>query len=315
MYKHISYIIFLSTCALAWGMENTDDTFMPGPSKEPVQEEKKARPSTPNRKKKKSASTVLSEDGNSKMLNVKRISAMMKNKHEEVKVVPSKDPFIQALNLVPYKAAIKLAKKLINKGHNLNTVEEPSGDTYLHVAARKGYLEIVELLLEKGAAINAQNRFGATPLMAAAANERKEVVKLLMERGADDTIKNKFDQGAHTMAIRNGRFSIEEAMREKSPVPQEADPEDLKRQHEERFKREQAIRAEKNNAIFNQLEVIVQNMKDKDTQVEKLSHEAQLQEKERKELRNLRLSVQDLILNFDNAALKEDSPSVDKESK
>lgn len=49
--------------------------------------------------------------------------------------------------------------------------------------------ELVKLLLEKGANVNARNRFGRTPLSnALRGNSSTAVVQLLLDRGADVTV-------------------------------------------------------------------------------------------------------------------------------
>jgi uncharacterized protein len=60
----------------------------------------------------------------------------------------------------------------------------PGGKTPLHFAARDGHLEMVRLLLDKGAAIDDRDPNDITPLLLAASNDRVEVAKLLIERGA-----------------------------------------------------------------------------------------------------------------------------------
>lgn len=62
--------------------------------------------------------------------------------------------------------------------------------TALHRAAKIGRADKVAALLDKGADVNAYDRFGAmtcgyTPLMAAACRGQLETVKLLLDRGAD----------------------------------------------------------------------------------------------------------------------------------
>ena len=51
------------------------------------------------------------------------------------------------------------------------------------IAAQKGYLEVVRLLLEnEDVQVNQENEYGCTPLMLAAYNGHHEVVKLLLEK-------------------------------------------------------------------------------------------------------------------------------------
>jgi ankyrin repeat protein len=59
------------------------------------------------------------------------------------------------------------------------------GLTALHLAARNGRMEVAELLLAKGADVNAATSYGETPLYTAASNCRGEFVKLLLAKGAN----------------------------------------------------------------------------------------------------------------------------------
>lgn len=58
--------------------------------------------------------------------------------------------------------------------------------TWLHVAAKKGHLEMVEYLINKGIDIDARGDiFDASPLRVAAGAGHFEIVKYLIERGAE----------------------------------------------------------------------------------------------------------------------------------
>jgi hypothetical protein len=61
----------------------------------------------------------------------------------------------------------------------------------LHSAAGGGHEEVAELLLAKGADVNAKNNDGFTPLHSAAAQGHKDVAELLLAKGADANAKDK----------------------------------------------------------------------------------------------------------------------------
>jgi len=81
--------------------------------------------------------------------------------------------------------------------------------TPLLKAAWDGEAEIVTLLLEAGAKINAKaTDTGETALMNAVSSGHPEIVKILLEKGADVTPKNKFDFNAFTSAVAAGKMDM-----------------------------------------------------------------------------------------------------------
>lgn len=75
-------------------------------------------------------------------------------------------------------------------GINVDAVDG-EGLSPLHFACRKGYKDIVKLLLEKGANVNALSNTSVTPLHFAAASGNKEVIKLAVDGGADVSATDK----------------------------------------------------------------------------------------------------------------------------
>jgi ankyrin repeat protein len=80
------------------------------------------------------------------------------------------------------------ARLLLATDAELVHARDTDGSTPLHCAAWRGRPEIVALLLEAGADVNAQNRnehWGTTPLHAAAHANQAGIAQLLIEHGAD----------------------------------------------------------------------------------------------------------------------------------
>ncbi|MDE6128049.1 MAG: ankyrin repeat domain-containing protein, partial [Lachnospiraceae bacterium] len=69
-------------------------------------------------------------------------------------------------------------------GININAVDE-TGSAPLHYACKKGYRDIVKMLLEKGADVTQISNTSVTPLHMAAVSGNKEIIKLLTDEGAD----------------------------------------------------------------------------------------------------------------------------------
>jgi ankyrin repeat protein len=67
----------------------------------------------------------------------------------------------------------------------------------LHYAADRGHLEVVQLLLDHDADINAVDDSNQTALMFAAICDHAQLFKYLLDRGADHRIANSDDETVH----------------------------------------------------------------------------------------------------------------------
>ncbi|CAF3663445.1 unnamed protein product [Adineta steineri] len=111
---------------------------------------------------------------------------------------------------------------LINYFHaNINTQHLPGWKTALHYAvlAKSNRYDIVQILLQHGADVNAQDRYGTTPLMLAVLHSDCDIVHLLLEQaGANVRIHNQYHLTAFDFVkynltiindlIRNGAISF-----------------------------------------------------------------------------------------------------------
>jgi ankyrin repeat protein len=101
----------------------------------------------------------------------------------------------------------KSKENIINE---LNNLSQHKRNKILFEASYKGQIDIVKLLIETGADINAKNYNGyeSTPLMYALVAEHLEVVKLLIKAGANVNAKNIWGETALFLASRKGYEDI-----------------------------------------------------------------------------------------------------------
>ncbi|MDH3997681.1 MAG: ankyrin repeat domain-containing protein [Desulfuromonadales bacterium] len=81
-------------------------------------------------------------------------------------------------------------KELVEKGYDINSVDEDMSFTPLHYAAQYEHLEVINYLLSVGANVNAheEESIGETPLGNVSATCSYEVAEILIEAGANPTI-------------------------------------------------------------------------------------------------------------------------------
>ncbi|XP_039287001.1 protein phosphatase 1 regulatory subunit 12A isoform X18 [Nilaparvata lugens] len=98
------------------------------------------------------------------------------------------------------------AKEWLSNGELNDKPHPKTGATALHVAAAKGYIKVMELLLEGGADVNAQDLDGWTPLHAAAHWNQKDAAQLLTKHNCQMDMKNyvgqtPFDVAEYVMTV------------------------------------------------------------------------------------------------------------------
>jgi len=86
----------------------------------------------------------------------------------------------------------------------LQNAQGPKGESLLLLAVKKGDKEMVELLLNKGADINAPVTGGYTPLHAAAQNGQEGIILLLLKNKADINAVTDDGKSPLELAIQNG---------------------------------------------------------------------------------------------------------------
>jgi uncharacterized protein len=122
-----------------------------------------------------------------------------------------------------WKGDVATVRKLLSSGVNPDSTDDngicegrpnrataisSSGDTPLMRAAGCGHTEVVKLLLEDGADINARDSEGNTAISGAAYYMHADIVDLLLTRGADINVKDMDGNTLLMNAAGNGRLEV-----------------------------------------------------------------------------------------------------------
>jgi ankyrin repeat protein len=108
-----------------------------------------------------------------------------------------------------------VVKRLLGQGKSVNAASTVSGVTPLILAAQMGHEPIVDVLLDAGAAVNTTDTVNCTALMYASSKGYVGIVNKLLQRGADVNVKSPKDQldsTALTLAAGNGHDAVLELL-------------------------------------------------------------------------------------------------------
>jgi len=109
------------------------------------------------------------------------------------------------------KGDTEMVKRAISNGADVNA-NDKYGVTPLMVAVLKGHTEVARLLIEKGADVNARNKDGVTSLMLASMKGHGEIAKMLAEKGADVNARNKDGETPLILAVYNNNEDVVEVL-------------------------------------------------------------------------------------------------------
>lgn len=125
-----------------------------------------------------------------------------------------------ALMLASLQGLTPMVKLLIDKEAEVNK----KGWAPLHYAATSGHDDIVQMLLDASAYVDAESPNGTTPLMMAARGGHITTCKVLLDGGADVRLKNQLGLTAIDFANQSNQKEIADGLRKRLEQVQQARP-------------------------------------------------------------------------------------------
>ncbi len=107
------------------------------------------------------------------------------------------------LHAAAYVGDIAIAELLLERGADVNAESELLV-TPLHAAAEEDHADMVELLIARGALIDAKEADGYTPLTRATLKERTDVMVLLKQNGAECQSEDVTSKAVHSICVAAG---------------------------------------------------------------------------------------------------------------
>uniref|UniRef100_A0A3B3RJ24 Protein phosphatase 1 regulatory subunit n=1 Tax=Paramormyrops kingsleyae TaxID=1676925 RepID=A0A3B3RJ24_9TELE len=128
---------------------------------------------------------------------------------------------IEAARKEEERVMLRDARQWLNSGQIADMRHTKSGGTAMHVAAAKGYAEVLKLLIQAGYDVNIKDFDGWTPLHAAAHWAKEEACRILVESLCDMDTVNKVGQTAFDVADEDVLGHLEELQKKQSLLSSE----------------------------------------------------------------------------------------------
>ncbi len=120
---------------------------------------------------------------------------------------PESDDLFALFADIVYKDDLEAFEALIDAGADVN-MQNKYGETLLHIAIRRDRRAMVQKLIDSGADINRPDAPGWTPLMECVMDDMPELCALLIAKGADTSIANTRGATAGMLVQKFGRQSM-----------------------------------------------------------------------------------------------------------
>jgi hypothetical protein len=114
-----------------------------------------------------------------------------------------------ALQAVSEEGHVQIVDMLLNRGADVNvSTQDGYYGTALQAASDRGHKQIVEMLLDRGADVNAQGKYHVTALHMASDRGYEQIVKMLLDKGADVNVQGEYYGTALQEALEEGHEQV-----------------------------------------------------------------------------------------------------------
>ncbi|MEN8147005.1 MAG: ankyrin repeat domain-containing protein [Campylobacterota bacterium] len=138
---------------------------------------------------------------------LEKIDATIAERAKSYDTHPESDDVFGLFADIVYKDDTEAFIALIEAGADVN-MQNKYGETLLHISIRRDRREMVVTLLDNNADMNRADAPGWTPLMECVMDDMPELCALLIERGADKSIANQRGATAGMLTQKFGRQSM-----------------------------------------------------------------------------------------------------------
>ena len=113
------------------------------------------------------------------------------------------------LHLAAFFGHPELAKALLNRGANVDSRSTNAmKNTPLHAGIAGRKTKVIQVLIDRGADLNARQHGGWTALHGAAQSGSRDIVELLLAHGADPNLRAENNQAALDLALMHGHQEV-----------------------------------------------------------------------------------------------------------
>ena len=116
------------------------------------------------------------------------------------------------VSIMLFNGKYEVIKALLDNHANVNCLMPDNITPFMFACVGNFSPDIIQLLIEYGADINAQDITGNTALISVCDTGNIEIIKTLVKNGANKTLKNSKGKTAYDVALHNGLFDKDKTL-------------------------------------------------------------------------------------------------------